>query len=377
MISPPTPPEKDFGNPHAPGGDPALTSLVLDNIDRAVIALAANGRVALFNPSAEDYFELASRHAIGQHYEELFAGQSTLLYLVRTALHDGRSITDAESIALQRAKSAPLPVSVTAAPIFTRQGGRDGAVLIIRDLSRVRELEEPLRRADRQAMLATLAAGLAHEIKNPLGGIKGAAQLLALELPPESPLREYTRVMIKETERVNGIIEELMDLGKPRQTSTDEVDLAKALGDIILLQKEACGEQKIDFSLVIDPSIPPVQGDEQLLTRLFLNLIKNAREAIEGQGRVEVESKISADYHLTAPGSRPYPLVVIKVRDTGCGISADELERIFTPYYTTKIKGSGLGLAICQKIVEDHRGFLKIVSTPGEGTEVKVWLPLH
>ena len=171
---------------------------------------------------------------VGLHYEELFAGQSTLLYLVKTALHDGRSITDAESISLPRAKSSPLPVSVYAAPIFSRQGGQDGAVLIIRDLSRARELEETLRRADRQAMLGTLAAGLAHEIKNPLGGIKGAAQLLAMELPTDSPLREYTRVMIKESERINGIIEELMDLGKPRPTVMGEVDLARIIGDIIL-----------------------------------------------------------------------------------------------------------------------------------------------
>jgi two-component system nitrogen regulation sensor histidine kinase GlnL len=371
------PPEKTAAMPPAFSSDPALTALVLDNIDRAVIALASDGRVTLFNPAAEAYFDLADRHALGHHYEELFAGQTALLYLVRTALHDGRSITDDESITLPRPKSSPLPVSVYAAPIFSRQGRQDGAVLIIRDLSRVRELEETVRRADRQAMLATLAAGLAHEIKNPLGGIKGAAQLLALELPPESPLRDYTRVMIKETERVNGIIEELMDLGKPRSTNMGEVDLARIIGDIILLQREATGEQQIDFFLSLDPSIPPVHGDEQLLTRLFLNLIKNAREAIAGAGRVDVETKISAEYHLMAPGNRPCPLVVVKVRDTGCGISAEELERIFTPYYTTKIKGSGLGLAICQKIVEDHRGFLKIASIPGHGTEVTVWLPLR
>lgn len=371
------PPDQRSAIEDTPASDPALTGLVLDNIDRGVVALTAAGRIALFNPAAESYFDLASRHVLGQHCEELFAGQDALLYLVKVALHEGRSITDAESISLPRAKAPPLPVSVYAAPIFSRQGRQDGAVLIIRDLSRVRELEETLRRTDRQAMLGTLAAGLAHEIKNPLGGIKGAAQLLAMELPADSPLREYTRVMIKESERINGIIEELMDLGKPRPTVMGEVDLGRVIGDIILLQKEACGEQPIDFSLSLDPSIPPVQGDEQLLTRLFLNLIKNAREAITGPGRVEVETKVSADYHLMAAGSRPTPLVVVRIRDTGCGISAEELERIFTPYYTTKIKGSGLGLAICQKIVEDHRGFLKLSSTPGRGTEVKVWLPMR
>lgn len=364
-------------NTPSPSSDPALAALVFENIDRGVIAMNGDGLITLVNPAAESYLDRAARHALGRHYTELFAGQEKLLYLVSSALQDGRSITDDESIFLQRPKSAPLPVSVYAAPIFSKHGDRDGAVLIIRDLSRVRELEETLRRADRLAMLATLAAGLAHEIRNPLGGIKGAAQLLAMELQRESPLQEYARVMIKETERINGIIGELMDLGRPRPAIMGEVNLAKVLDDIVLLQREAARGRNIDFSLTLDPSIPPVQGDESLLTRLFLNLIKNAREAVDRDGRIEIACKISADYHMTTPGNRPSPLVMVRVRDTGCGMPEEELERIFTPYYTTKSGGSGLGLAICQKIVEDHRGFLKVSSTPGEGTEVSVWLPLR
>lgn len=357
--------------------DPGLAALVFENIDRGVIAMDRDGQVTLFNPAAEAYLDRAARHALGRHYAELFAGQDALLYLVTAALRDGRSITDDESIFLQRPKSPPLPVSVYAAPIFSKPGDQDGAVLIVRDLSRVRELEETLRRADQLSMLATLAAGLAHEIRNPLGGIKGAAQLLAMELREDSPLQEYTRVMVKETERINGIIEELMDLGKPRPAVMGEVNLPRVLDDIVLLQKEAARGCNIDFSLSLDPSIPPVHGDENLLTRLFLNLVKNAREAVAQNGRIEIECKISAEYHMTTPGNRPSPLVLVRIRDTGCGIPADEIERIFTPYYTTKPKGSGLGLAICQKIVEDHRGFLKLTSTPGEGTEIAVWLPLR
>jgi two-component system nitrogen regulation sensor histidine kinase GlnL len=365
------------GQQPASMSDLALTALVLDNIDRAVIAFSREGQVTLFNPAAEDYLGRAARHALGRHYQELFAGQDAFLYLVRAALQDGRSITDDESLLLPRPKAPPLPVSGYAAPIFSRRGAQDGAVMILRDLSRVRELEETLRRADQQAMLATLAAGLAHEVKNPLGGIKGAAQLLAKELRDDPQLREYTEVMIKETERINGIIEELMDLGKPRPAVMGNVDLTRILSDIVLLQQEAARGQNIEFTLYLDPSIPPLHGDEQLLTRLFLNLVKNAREAIGRDGRVEIETKVSADYHLSTPGNRPSPLVVVRVRDSGCGIATEDLERIFTPYFTTKQKGTGLGLAICQKIVEDHRGFLKITSTPGEGTDVAVSLPLR
>ena len=302
----------------APGSDSTLYGMILENIDRAVVAFNQEGHITLFNPAAEALMERSSRQLIGQHYQELFKDQQTLLYLVKVALAEGRSITDDEGLYLHRLNAAPLPVNAYAAPIYTHRGNQDGAVMIIRDLSRIKELEGTLRRADRLSMLGTLAAGLAHEIKNPLGGIKGAAQLLAMELAEESSMLEYTQIMIKEVERINFIIEELMDLGNPRAPEIGDVDLTKVLDDIILLQKEAARGQNIKFILKLDPSIPPIRGDEGFLTRLFLNLIKNAREAIAHKGEVLIETRISSNYHMTSPGRRSSPMVDITIRDTGC-----------------------------------------------------------
>jgi two-component system nitrogen regulation sensor histidine kinase GlnL len=357
--------------------DPSLYVLVLENIDRGVIAMDHEGKITLVNPAGEAFLGISLRNCLGKDIHEIFAGQQTLLYMIGVALNEGRTISDGEGILLERPRQKPLPVSIYAAPIYSKRTGQDGAVIIIRDLSRMQELERSLRHADRLSMLGTLSAGLAHEIKNPLGGVKGAAQLLAMELPEESGLQEYTRVMIREVERINGIIEELMNLASPRPVELGEVDLTRILGDIILLQQEAARGKHIEFSLVADPSIPPILGDEGLLTRLFLNLVKNAQEAIAFKGLVCVESKVSSDFHMNNPGGRPSPMVIIKVSDNGSGIPPEELDRIFTPYFTTKVKGSGLGLAICQKIIEDHRGLLKITSSPGEGTEVTVSLPLR
>jgi two-component system nitrogen regulation sensor histidine kinase GlnL len=183
--------------------------------------------------------------------------------------------------------------------------------------------------------------------------------------------------MIKEVERINFIIEELMDLGNPRPPEIGDVDLTKVLNDIILLQREAVRSQSIKFTLKLDPSIPPVQGDEGLLTQLFLNLVKNARESISREGEVLIETRIASSYHMTGPGRRSSPMVDITINDTGCGIAEEEMDRIFTPYFTTKSRGSGLGLAISQKIIEDHHGLLKIESSPGKGTTMIVSLPLH
>jgi len=370
--------EPDRPRPTGPiEAESSLYSMILENIDRAVIAFDQEGRITLFNPAAEALMERSSRQMLGKNYQELFKKQETLLYLVKVALVDGRSITDDEGLYLQRAKAGAIPVNAYAAPIYADRGYQSGAVIIIRDLSRIKELEGTLRRADRLSMLGTLAAGLAHEIKNPLGGIKGAAQLLSMELTEESSLRDYTQIMIKEVERINFIIEELMDLGNPRAPEIGDVDLAKILNDIVLLQKEATRSQNIHYRMSLDPSIPPIQGDENLLTRLFLNLIKNAREAISNDGEVGIETRIAPSYHMTGPDRRSSPMVEIAISDTGCGIDQNEMDRIFTPYFTTKSKGSGLGLAISQKIIEDHQGLLKIDSSPGSGTTVTISLPLR
>ena len=207
--------------------------------------------------------------------------------------------------------------------------------------------------------------------------IKGAAQLLSQELDRDSPLQDYTQIMVKEAERINFIIEELMSLGDPNPPQIGDVDLARVFNDIVLLQREAARSRNIQIKLKLDPSIPPVQGDEGLLTRLFLNLIKNAGESISREGEVVIETRIASNYHMTGPGRRSSPMVDIIISDTGCGIDQQEMDRIFTPYFTTKSKGSGLGLAISQKIIEDHNGLLKIESTPNQGTTVTISLPLR
>jgi two-component system nitrogen regulation sensor histidine kinase GlnL len=355
--------------------DPHLYIRILENVDRAVIALDRDGEVTLFNPTAQIYTGVSERQALGRSFSTLFAGQERLLQLVQDAQLKGRTISDPEQVQLQRPMAQQLPVSVSVCPLLDQEGSQEGVVLLIRDLTRIRELEDAVRRSDRLAMLGTLAAGLAHEVKNPLGGIKGAAQLLAMELGQDNPLAEYTDVMVKEVDRVNSIIEELMDLSLPRSTEWGDVDLTRILNDIVLFRKEAHRGQDVEFRLLLDPSIPPIHGDENLLTRLLLNLIKNAAEAVGKQGLVEIRSKIGSEVHLTRPGKRPVPFIEIDVTDNGCGIPAENLDQIFTPFFTSKTGGSGLGLSICQKIVTEHNGFMKVSSTPGSGTTVHVALP--
>lgn len=353
---------------------PNLYGMILENVEDAVIALDEDGLITLLNPAAQIFTGISEKQSLGRSFVELFRHQKNLCYLVRTTLTEGRSISDHETVKLLGAR--PRPVSVTASPLLTADGKQQGAVLILRDLTQVRQLEAAVQRADQMAMVGTMSAGLAHEIKNPLGGIKGAAQLLQMELQDGSDLVEYPQIMIREVERINSIIEELLDLAKPRQPKIELVNISQILDEIMLLQKQALSERRIRFQLNLDPSIPPTYGDRDLLIRLFLNLIKNAGEAVPEDGEIIIESRIDTDYHLGRPGGRSVPLILITISDTGPGIPPEAMERIFTPFYTTKTGGTGLGLAICQKIVTDHGGFLKITPRPTGGTSVKVSLPL-
>ena len=351
-------------------------AMILENIEDAVIALDPQGRISLFNPAAQTYTGLSEKQTRGQSFFTRFSHQKTLCYLTQTALESGRSISDHEAVVLRMPGSRPRPVSVTVSPIYTSSGLQKGVVLILRDLTQIRTLEEAVRRADRLSMVGTMAAGLAHEIKNPLGGIKGAAQLLLLELGSGHELQEYVELMIRETERVNGIIEELLNLSRPRRSQPGEVNLGQILDEIVMLQQQAFTGNNVNFRLQLDPSIPPLSGDRDLMIRLFLNLIKNAAEATTEGGEIIIESRIDSEYHMSVPGARPTQMVMVMVSDNGPGIPQPQLEQIFTPFFSTKEGGSGLGLPICQKIVSDHGGFMHVENRPTGGALVKVSLPL-
>ncbi|MEA3545993.1 MAG: ATP-binding protein [Thermodesulfobacteriota bacterium] len=351
-------------------------AIILESIDDAVIAVNQQGEIVFFNSAAQHYTGLSEKQTLGISLFKCFQWQDTLCYLARTSLNEGRSISSHETVTLRTSGSQQRQVSITVSPIFSAAEPQQGVVIVLHDLTRVRSLEGAVRHADRLAMVETMAAGLAHEIKNPLGGIKGSAQLLQMELEGNSDLQEYTRLIVRETERVNRIIEELLNLSRPRKARLELINIGQLLDEIIKLQKSTATDRNIRFIWQLDPSIPDIPGDHDLLMSLFLNLVKNGCEATADNSSILIESRIDAEYHLSLPGTRPTPMVQISISDQGPGISAVEMEKILTPYYTTKAGGSGLGLPICQKIVTDHGGLLQFTDKPEGGTQVKVLLPL-
>ena len=349
---------------------------ILENIANAVIAVNQDEIVVFFNAAAQNYMGISEKQIIGRNFFSCFKIQETLCHLTRIALTEGRSISSHETVALKSATAQQRQVTITASPIFSTEDPQQGAVIVLHDLTRVRSLEGAERHAEQLAMIETMAAGLAHEIKNPLGGIKGSAQLLQMELAGNEELQEYTSLIVRETERVNRIIEELLNLSRPRKSQQEKINIGRILDEIVTLQKSTAAERNIRFRWQLDPSIPDIIGDRDLLTSLFLNLIKNGCEASPVDSEILIQTGIDPEYHLSLPGSRPTPMVQISISDQGPGIPAEDLEKIFTPFYTTKAGGNGLGLSICQKIVTDHEGQLHLLERPEGGTRVKVSLPL-
>jgi two-component system nitrogen regulation sensor histidine kinase GlnL len=347
---------------------------VIDSVGDGVIVVGSNGLITLCNPAAQEITGFSQRQAQGAEFNKLFSAETTLIEMLAKTLRTGITISDHENVVV-RSTGRITPVAVTCYPLLEGNGENIGAILTLKDITYIRELEAAVRQVDRLSTLGTLAAGLAHEVKNPLGGIKGAAQLLEREFEPDSEMFEYTQVMIRETERIDHIIRELLELASPRALKLASVNLHRILGDILLLQKQAVADRDILFITHMDPSIPEIMADEQLLTRLFLNLICNAIDAMGQNGRLTVASRVHSDYRM-AQKERQSRMVVIEISDDGPGIPQEDLENIWTPFFTTKLTGTGLGLTICHKIVSEHRGMIKAESDIGHGTKFSILLPL-
>lgn len=246
----------------------------------------------------------------------------------------------------------------------------------VRDMSRLKELEESERIADHLDVVATMTAGMAHEIRNPLGGIKGAAQLLLEELT-STDLTEYPRIIIREVERVNAILEVLLGLSTPRAPRQEPVNIHRILESILLLERETPEGKKIAFHVQYDPSLPEVIGDEEQITQLILNLVRNGVEAMLEGGTLVLSTRTAADLPLARreQTGQSQRLILVEISDTGVGIPPELMDKIFTPYFTTKSRGTGLGLALANQIARVHGGKLEIQSLPGKGTTVRVYLP--
>jgi len=350
---------------------------VLAGLPDAVIAVDPALRVVFWNAAAEVLTARSARRAQGRLVKEVFAPNTSVVSRLAETLATGESRSEADGL-LESTDGRAVPVSLLTAPLFARDGTVEAAVAVLRDLSRIRQLENEVRRGETLAAAGRMAVGVAHEIRNPLGAIRGAVQLLARELGPEPRLAEYTDVLLKEVDRVNRIIETLLDLGRPVQVRRVPLNLHQILERVILLTEEIARAGGVSVVRRYDPSLPPILGDEDRLLQVFHNLVRNAIDAMKQGGRLTLSTRVSLNplYGKMDLGGGQRTMVEVAMTDEGTGIPEAARTRIFDPFFTTKERGLGLGLAICHRILEEHRGAIHVESAEGRGTTVTCFLPI-
>ncbi len=246
-------------------------------------------------------------------------------------------------------------------------------------LARVRELEERLRRADRLAALGTMAAGIAHDIRNPLTSILIFSQLMSLHHDDPDVREKFNRVVPRELERVQAVIEDMMELARPATMHREPVNINELLTQVLELYEGQASGQSIKIVREYDQDLAFCMADRKRLHRCFSNIVSNAIQAMPNGGDLSLRTTQASTTLLPNSGHpepRPEPAVQVAISDTGQGIPADRLSRIFDPFFTTKEKGMGLGMAITHRIVEDHKGNIEVQSEEGLGTTFTVHLPL-
>jgi two-component system, NtrC family, nitrogen regulation sensor histidine kinase GlnL len=350
---------------------------VFAGLPDAVIAVDADLRVVLWNAAAEALMERSARRTEGRLLKEVFPAEASIVRRLAETLATGDNRSEPEGV-IERPDHRQIPVSIVTAPLFDREGRVEAAVAVLRDISRIRQLEAEVRRGETLAAAGRMAVGLAHEIRNPLGAIRGAVQLLSRELERDSRLQEYTAVLLTEVDRVNRIIEALLDLAKPAPIRAVPLNLHQLLERVALLSEEGARERRITLVRRYDPSLPPILGDEDRLVQVFHNLLRNAMDAMAGGGQITLVTRASLDplYGKVDLGSGQRTMVEASVIDEGGGIPAETRARIFDPFFTTKERGLGLGLAICHQILEQHHGAIHVDSVEGRGTTVTCFLPI-
>jgi len=347
---------------------------VLQSLDDGVVVLDRDHRIVFMNEGAAGLTSLSALRAVGQPADRVFRRNPWLAELLaNTRTTRARNVR--ADLSLQGEGRKGLPVRGAATVLVNAEGTEVGTLLTLHDLSYQRALESRSRETERLRQLEILLAGLAHEIKNPLSGMRGAAQILATAPHADARARECTQIILTEIDRLNALMAQLLDLTGPPRLERRRVNVHELI-DRVLAIESAGAPPRLRIVRSFDPSLPPVLGDAGRLTQVLLNLVRNAIEASPSEGVVTVATRMETSYYVGRATGRAQ-FLSIDVCDQGSGVAPENSERIFSPFFTTKNGGTGLGLAISQRIVTEHGGALRVSSDAERGAVFTVTLPVE
>ena len=346
-----------------------LARNILDSIPTGVLTINRQGQVTAVNPATVATLRRSANDLLGQSYDQMFAEGDLIRGALDEALHNHRHV-DHHDIPY-RTGDQTRTIRLSTADLTGDDGRPVGVIALLKDVTELLDLERRVRVADKLAGLHTLSAGVAHELRNPLSAIDLNLHLLGEELQagsrPSATLDKYLHVLNAETRRLGAILDNFMKFARPGALRLHAVETQPLLSHIMSLLQYEAQDHRIQLNSTMSDPLPPIMGDETEISQVLVNVIVNAFQAMPDGGVCQVSARGSH-----ADGKN---WVELTVQDSGVGIKAEELSRLFEPFYTTKTAGSGLGLAIAYRIVQDHEGTIQVSSTPGKGTTVVIRLP--
>ena len=341
---------------------------ILDNITTAILVVDPELRVEYMNPAAEMLLAQSASHALGLPLPDLVPASDALLTRVRAVLEENRTYTERE-VVLQLHLGREVTVDCTLSP--RQDSGPPAQVLIeLNQVDRHLRISREENLLEQSQAMRQLVRGLAHEIKNPLGGLRGAAQLLERELDSED-LKEYTRIIIGEADRLRTLVNRMLGPNNlPQKRMSNIHQVLEHVRSLVVAESHREIEVERDY----DPSIPDFDMDPEMLIQALLNIMRNAARAMEGHGTIRLRTRTLRQFTI---GHKRYRLVLrLDIEDNGPGIAPELMETIFYPMVTGQAEGTGLGLSISQSLINLHGGLIECESRPGR-TVFTILLPLE
>lgn len=338
----------------------ALASEIITSLPVGLIVTDRDGRLAYLNDASERIMGLDEKAVPGRAGDDLLPPR---LQRLPALLDQGETVLERE-MEISFGSGKPVPLSVSVSNIVTEEGSFVGRVFILRDLGEIRRLQAEIQRREKLAALGNMAAGVAHEIRNPLSSIKGYATYFASRFASGSEDQKTARVMAQEVDRLNRVITELLEFARPSELKPVEIEIDTLIDNSLRLIRQDASNMRIKVESSVEDGLSTITVDTDRLSQALLNVYLNAIQSMEHGGR------------LTVHAGRENGEAFIEIADTGTGIQPENLAKVFDPYFTTKPTGTGLGLAIVHKILEAHQGRIKVDSTPGRGTVMTMFFPI-
>lgn len=358
---------------------------IIQNLKSGLITVSQQMNITHINRAAEEMLGYSKDELVGKSIRillpEPIKGRRCIFREQVEALDIHKGYTS--EIELVCKNGEHIPVETCFSVIIDSHQEIRGLSCIFRDISEKRIQEQHLARIERLASLGELAAGVAHEIKNPLAGINGALQILAQSYPSDSSEREIFQEILKQIKRLDQVVHQLLEFARPKKPDVRPINLIEIINHCLFLVTNKITQKRIKTKISLDSDHPMVNGDPDMLQQAILNIILNALDAMDRGGTLEIhtcwteKAKHCAQIKCISSRNRSFRSGVrILIRDTGPGISPEEINSIFNPFFTTKSRGTGLGLAITHRIIEQHDGTIFVDSKPGHGTTFIINLPI-